>query len=78
MVAGTRAWFKVRERLAMHLKNIDMARIHMKLNKKKMKKAPGSRRKFVRKYKTRLKHVQLISLFGKSQSIEDRASEKGW
>jgi hypothetical protein len=49
MAAGAIACAKVRERAAIHLKNMDIVRVQTKVNSKKMKKASGVRRRFVKK-----------------------------
>jgi hypothetical protein len=49
IAAGTKAWNKVREAEAIVRKIIDMTMTVVKLMSKKKKKAPGSRRRFVKK-----------------------------
>jgi len=56
---------------------LDMDRVHMNENNKKTKKCPGVRRRFVMKYRTKLKTMATIILDGISQSIEETASENG-
>jgi hypothetical protein len=77
IAAGAMACDKLREREAIERKTIDIVRTHMKLNKKKTKKAPTSLRRFVIKYMTRLKKIAVTILLGKSQIIEATASAKG-
>ena len=76
--AGAIACERLRDREAILRKTMDMVSTHMKLNRKKTKKWPASRRRLVIKYRTRLKKMAVMILLGKSQIIEATASAKGW
>lgn len=76
--AGAIAPARVLDRAPILRKSILIAREQQKLNNMKMKKALGVRRRFVMKYKVRLKVIEVMSLFGKSQIIDAIASENGW
>ena len=60
------------------LKIIDIVSKQVKENSRYVKKAPAVLRKFVRKYKGRLKSMELRILFGKSQIMDAIASAAGW
>ena len=78
MAAGTMAPASERDAEAMVRKIIDMVKTVKKLIRRKKKKAPGSRRRFVMKYRVRLKTMAFPILYGKSQSIDATASADGW
>jgi hypothetical protein len=62
---------------AMVLKNMDMVKVIVNEIRTKKKKAPGSLRRWVIKYSTRLKKMALRILYGMSVSIEAKASQDG-
>ena len=62
---------------AMVLKNMDMVKVKVNEIRTKKKKAPGSLRRWVIKYSTRLKKMELRILYGMSVSIEAKASQDG-
>jgi hypothetical protein len=59
-------------------KIIDMHKVHMNENRRKRKNGPGSRRRFVMKYITRLTETEVMILEGKSQIMDATASDAGW
>lgn len=77
MAAGTIACDSVRDEDAIVRNIIDMAKVARKQTSKKKKNAPGSRRRFVMKYNTRLNVQVFNTLYGKSTNIEATASAEG-
>lgn len=75
--AGAIAPASVLDRAPILRKSILIARVQQKLNSMNIKKALGVRRRFVMKYNVRLKVIEVMSLFGKSQIIDAIASEEG-
>lgn len=59
-------------------KIIDIVNVHVNPNRRKMNTGPVSRRRFVMKYKGMLKAIADSILLGRSQIMDDIASEKGW
>lgn len=57
---------------------IDMVNVQVNPNSKNINTGPVSRRKFVMKYSGILKAIDERILLGRSQMIEDTASENGW
>lgn len=77
MAAGTMACDNVRDEDAIVRNIIDMAKVARKQTSRKKKKDPGSRRKFVMKYNTRLNVQVFNNLYGRSTNIEATASADG-
>lgn len=75
---GIMACDKVREKDAMLRKTIDIVNVIVNPNKKKMKKGPTSLRRFVMKYRARLKVIAVVILHGRSHTIDAKASALGW
>ena len=78
MAAGAKAWTREREQAAIERKNMDMTSVNVKEIRMKKKKFPGSRRRFVMKYRTKLKVMALTILYGISVNILAKASADGW
>lgn len=76
--AGVRACWMDRDPCAIVRKIMDMVKVQVKLNRKKMKKGPASRRKFVMKYNGTLKQMAERTLLGSSVIMDEIASENGW
>ena len=75
---GTRASIRDLETEPIVLKSILITKVIVKEIRKKKKKAPGSRLRFVRKYRTRLNAIALKIFVGMSVKIEANASAEGW
>jgi len=77
MAAGASACESVRETEAMVRNIIDMHKVRENVISRKKKKAPGSLRRFVKKYSVKLKTIELLILYGMSVSILAKASADG-
>jgi hypothetical protein len=75
--AGTNAWWTVLEVWAMVRRIIDIVKVVVKPKSRKIKKHEASRRRFAMKYSGMLKTRVDIILDGRSQMVEDTASERG-
>src|SRR6202043_2814865 len=75
---GHRAWTRERGEAPKVRKSIDNASVVVKEKARKVPKAAGVRRRLVMKYSTRLKAMLLQIVYGRSQSMDDMASAKGW
>lgn len=60
----------VRDSAAIDRIYIDIVKVQKNVKRRNTKKCPGVRRKFVMKYSTRLKTIDVQTLFGRSQIIE--------
>src|SRR5215510_13805525 len=76
--AGTMAWAKVLDTAPIVRKIWDMVKVVVMEKRKKTKKWPGDRRRFVMKYKIRLNTMPTTAFEGRSTIIELTASADGW
>ncbi len=73
-----KAWKRVLELAPTVRKTMDSAKVMVNENKRKIKKADISLRRFAMKYSTRLKAMELQILNGMSHMEDAIASANGW
>lgn len=77
IAAGVKAWWMVRDVWPMVLMIMDIESVVVKPKRRKMKKASASWRSFAMKYRGILKAKVDRILLGRSQIVEEIASEAG-